>query len=105
MSQPPPTGPENQVPTAPQAGYQQPGYQQPGQQQQPPPYQPWNSASQQPRSAVAAPFIIGLILILVGAYFLLRQFIPQLNLGLLWPLLVVGVGVLLIVTAMTRNRS
>ena len=46
--------------------------------------------------------IFGLILIAVGAYFLLRQYLPTLNFDLIWPLIVMGGGVLLVVAAFGR---
>jgi phage shock protein C len=55
------------------------------------------------RSDGAGALVLGAILIIVGGFFLLRQFIPALNLGFLWPVLVIIGGVLLIATAMARN--
>ena len=49
--------------------------------------------------------IIGLVLILAGAYFLARQYIPAINTELVWPIIVIGVGLLLIVFAFGRERS
>jgi phage shock protein C len=51
----------------------------------------------------AGPLVIGLILIVVGGYFLARQFIPALDFSLIWPLVVIGGGVLLIVAAVSRQ--
>jgi hypothetical protein len=36
--------------------------------------------------------IFGLILVLVGAYFLLRTFVPDLELGPLWPVVLIIIG-------------
>jgi phage shock protein PspC (stress-responsive transcriptional regulator) len=47
-------------------------------------------------------FVFGLILIFVGAYFLLRQYVPNLDFDLIWPLIVIGGGVLFIVAAFSR---
>jgi phage shock protein C len=49
--------------------------------------------------------IIGLVLILAGAYFLARQFIPALNTALIWPVVVIGAGLLLIIFAFGRGRT
>lgn len=49
--------------------------------------------------------VIGLILILAGAFFLARQYIPGLNAVLSWPVIVIGVGLLLIVFAFGRGRT
>ncbi len=53
----------------------------------------------------SGPIVIGLLLIIVGGFFLARQFIPALNLGLLWPVVVICGGVLLILAAFARPRS
>jgi len=107
MSQTP--GLESQTPNAtPPAGpanYSQPAYPQQQGYQQPPAYQPWNSARYGRRTERNAGLVIGLLLIFAGAFFLLRQFIPQLNLSLIWPVVVIGVGIVLIVAAFTRNRQ
>ncbi|MEO8230312.1 MAG: PspC domain-containing protein [Chloroflexota bacterium] len=41
--------------------------------------------------------IAGIVLVLVGGYLLLRAVVPQVDLGGLWPLVLVGVGVALLV--------
>ena len=51
------------------------------------------------------PIVIGLILIIAGAYFLARQYIPSFNWGLIWPLLIVAGGLMLIIVAFGRTRS
>jgi phage shock protein C len=57
------------------------------------------------RHDATGPIVIGLILIIAGAYFLARQFIPAFNWGLIWPLLIVAGGLLLIIIAFGRTRS
>jgi hypothetical protein len=49
--------------------------------------------------------VIGLILIVAGAFFLARQFIPAFNWSLVWPLIAIGGGLLLILIAFGRGRS
>jgi hypothetical protein len=44
--------------------------------------------------------IFGVLLILVGAWFLFRRWLPQLDTGAWWPLLVIGFGVALIALAL-----
>ena len=65
----------------------------------------WNYGRRQRRSDASGPLVIGLVLIVIGAYFLARQFIPEFNWGLIWPLLVIAGGLLLIVAAFTRTRA
>jgi phage shock protein C len=46
----------------------------------------------------------GLILILIGGYFLIRQFVPSIDLGLLWPIAAIVIGILLAVMALLPPR-
>jgi len=81
----------------------------PGAPYQPPPGGPtgtWRSraANDHRANEGAGPIVLGAILILVGGYFLLRQFIPALNPALFWPVLVIIGGVLLIALAVGRRK-
>lgn len=49
--------------------------------------------------------VIGLVLILVGAWFLLREYIPGLDPDLLWPIALVVIGVGLLVISMRRRSG
>jgi phage shock protein C len=90
---PGPAGPA----AAPGAPYQPPPGGSPGQ---------WRSraANDHRANEGAGPIVFGAILILVGGYFLLRQFIPALNPALFWPVLVIIGGVLLIAVAVGRRK-
>lgn len=57
------------------------------------------------RSDSNGALVIGLILIVAGVFFLARQFIPAFNWSLVWPLIVIGAGLLLILLALGRGRS
>jgi phage shock protein C len=48
--------------------------------------------------------VIGLVLVLIGAFFLLRQFLPDLDIDRLWPIAVIGLGLLLIAGSLRRPR-
>jgi phage shock protein C len=48
--------------------------------------------------------IVGVLLIVVGAWFLLRRFIPGIDLDNWWPILLIGIGVVLLVGA-ARGRD
>jgi phage shock protein C len=46
----------------------------------------------------------GMILILIGVFFLLRQVVPSIDLGLWWPLVAIALGLLLVVLAFVPSR-
>lgn len=46
----------------------------------------------------------GLILILLGGYFLARQFIPDIDVSRIWPLILVGIGVVLVAVSVAPGR-
>ncbi len=47
---------------------------------------------------------VGLGLVAIGAWFLVREYLPDLRWNLLWPIVIVGIGVLILVSA-TRRRE
>jgi phage shock protein PspC (stress-responsive transcriptional regulator) len=47
--------------------------------------------------------VFGGFLILLGAFFLVREFLPQIDFDWFWPLILVLLGLLLVVTAMGRG--
>jgi phage shock protein PspC (stress-responsive transcriptional regulator) len=47
--------------------------------------------------------IFGVVLILIGAWFLAQQFLPWLNFGTLWPIGLVVIGVVVLVAALRRG--
>jgi len=50
-----------------------------------------------------AGIIVGVGLVVLGAWFLAREYLPQFNWGLVWPLILVGIGVLVLVTSARRR--
>ena len=57
-----------------------------------------------PASRARGALVAGLILILIGGYFLVRQFVPSIDLGLWWPTVAIGLGVVLVVLALIPSR-
>ena len=51
------------------------------------------------------PLIGGLVLILIGGFFLLRQFIPAIDLGSWWPIILVGIGAALVIMSVMPDRK
>ena len=47
----------------------------------------------------------GMVLILIGGFFLIRQFIPAIDLGSWWPLILVGIGVVLVIMSVSPGRK
>ena len=54
------------------------------------------------RASFPAGAILGGFLIILGGFFLAREFLPQIDFDWFWPLVLVGLGVLLVVTAVRR---
>jgi len=47
--------------------------------------------------------LVGGFLVILGGFFLVREFVPQIDFDALWPFILVAIGVVLIVTAMGRG--
>jgi len=48
--------------------------------------------------------VAGLVLIVIGAFFLVRQLVPSIDFGLWWPTVAIGLGVVLVVIALMPSR-
>ena len=48
--------------------------------------------------------VAGMILILVGGFFLVRQLLPAIDLGFWWPTVAIGLGIVLVVVALLPSR-
>jgi phage shock protein PspC (stress-responsive transcriptional regulator) len=48
--------------------------------------------------------VAGLILIVIGAFFLVREVIPSIDLGFWWPTVAIALGVVLVVVALMPSR-
>ncbi|HEY7600269.1 MAG TPA: PspC domain-containing protein [Candidatus Limnocylindrales bacterium] len=54
---------------------------------------------------LAGPVVFGLILILVGGFFLLRQYVPAIDWGQIWPIGLIALGAVLVIAALApRSR-
>jgi phage shock protein PspC (stress-responsive transcriptional regulator) len=47
--------------------------------------------------------VVGIGLVVIGLWFLLREYLPEIDWSLIWPLVLVGIGVLILVTSMRRR--
>jgi protein-S-isoprenylcysteine O-methyltransferase Ste14 len=52
-----------------------------------------------------APAVIGVFLVLLGGFFLARQWLPELDWDWFWPVMLIALGVLLLVLALGRRPS
>jgi uncharacterized membrane protein HdeD (DUF308 family) len=57
-----------------------------------------------PADRTRAGLIAGLLLILLGGFFLIRQYIPTIDLSLWWPTAAIIAGILLVVLALLPPR-
>ena len=57
------------------------------------------------RGSGAGGFVVGLTLIGLGAYFLVRDYFPEINVDRLWPIGLVVLGVLLLLVALRPRRD
>ena len=48
--------------------------------------------------------VVGIGLVVIGLWFLLREYLPEIDWSLIWPLVLVGIGVLVLVTSMRRRE-
>lgn len=52
-----------------------------------------------------AGIVVGIGLVLLGAWFLARDYLPAFNWNLVWPLVLVGIGVLILVSSARRRAQ
>jgi hypothetical protein len=50
-----------------------------------------------------AGMVVGIGLVLIGLWFLLREYLPDIDWSLIWPLVVVGIGAAILVSSMRRR--
>jgi phage shock protein C len=50
-----------------------------------------------------AGIVVGVGLVLLGAWFLAREYLPAFNWNLVWPLVLIGIGVLILVSSARRR--
>ena len=62
-------------------------------------------AERRARGESSAPLIIGALLVMVGAIFLAREFVPQLDGDWVWPMLLIGTGIVILAVAFGDRRA
>jgi hypothetical protein len=51
-----------------------------------------------------AGLVVGIGLVVIGVWFLVRDYLPDFNWNLVWPAILIGIGALILVTS-ARRRS
>ena len=69
-----------------------------------PPGEPATAAAPTPTGGQAG-VVIGVGLVVIGLWFLLREYLPEIDWSLIWPLVLVGIGALVLVTSMRRRQG
>jgi len=64
---------------------------------------PGAPAAYSTRGGMSPGLLVGGFLVILGGFFLVREFVPQIDFDFLWPFILVAIGVVLIVTAMGRG--
>ena len=67
-------------------------------------WKPPGSGEKSTSSGRRGALVVGVVLILLGAVVLAERFLPSFDLGLLWPWLSLGLGIVLIVMAFIPGR-
>ena len=49
--------------------------------------------------------VVGAGLVLLGAWFLIREYLPPINWNLLWPVVLIGIGALILITSSRRSTD
>ena len=63
------------------------------------------SAEATKRRDTNAGVIVGVGLVLLGAWFLVREYLPPIDWSLVWPVILIGIGVLVLVTSSRRRTE
>jgi phage shock protein C len=68
---------------------------------------PHHVRSRPPRgdSSTSVPLILGGFLIILGGFFLVREFLPQIQFDWFWPAMLIVLGVVILASALRRDRG
>lgn len=62
-------------------------------------------ATEPRRGETNGPLILGIVLVVVGLFFLLREYLPAIDWDSFWPVAVIALGLLLLVGSMRRREG
>jgi hypothetical protein len=49
--------------------------------------------------------VVGVGLVLIGVWFLVREYVPAVDWDLLWPVILIGIGALILVSSSRRRTD
>jgi phage shock protein C len=61
------------------------------------------TASRTPPDSGRAGLVVGIGLVLIGIWFLVRDYLPDVNWNLLWPAILIGIGALILISSARRR--
>jgi phage shock protein C len=56
-----------------------------------------------PRNEGRAGLVVGIGLVLIGLWFLVREYLPPIDWNLVWPAILIGIGILILITSARRR--
>jgi phage shock protein C len=65
---------------------------------------PYTPAAE-PRSEGRAGIVVGVGLVLIGLWFLVREYVPAFDWDLVWPVILIGIGALILITSSRRRTG
>ena len=69
------------------------------------PVAPVHAPAPEPRSEGRAGIVVGVGLVLIGVWFLVREYVPAVDWDLLWPVILIGIGALILVSSSRRRTD
>jgi phage shock protein C len=69
------------------------------------PVAPAHAPAPGPRSEGRAGIVVGVGLVLIGVWFLVREYVPAVDWDLLWPVILIGIGALILVSSSRRRTD
>jgi phage shock protein C len=70
-----------------------------------PPVPAANAPAAAPRSDGRAGIVVGVGLVVIGVWFLVREYVPAIDWDLLWPVILIGIGGLILITSSRRRTD
>ena len=62
-----------------------------------------SSAARDPSDGSRAGLVVGIGLVVIGVWFLVRDYLPDFNWNLVWPAILIGIGALILISSARRR--